>query len=86
MLSRYLKAALLKSIQSAQSFSQNFDENIFFILGNFFKVWVTFLIKNAQNLKNYLKLGRFSKQNITIIKLRLLIVPYLEVARVTNLD
>ena len=31
-----LKAALLKSFKSELSFSRNFDENIFIILGNFF--------------------------------------------------
>ena len=58
MLSRYLLAALLKSLKSRPSFSQNFDENIFIILGNFFSSLGYFFVKKAAkniNLNNYNK-------------------------------
>ena len=45
MLSYYLMAYLLKSLKSRPSFSQNFVKIFFIILGNFFVVWVTFLLK-----------------------------------------
>ena len=47
MLSNYLKAALLKSLQIAASFSQNFEKKVLIILGNFYKGLGDFYVKKA---------------------------------------
>ena len=46
-----LKADLLKSLKSRPSISQNLDENIFIILGNFFSsLGDFFALKAAKNI------------------------------------
>ena len=68
------------------SFSKNFDENIFIILGNLFSnLGYFFVIKVAKytNLNNENKFGLFPSTkgapNVGTLKLRLAILPYLKV-------
>ena len=75
MLSHYFKAAALKSLQSAPSLSQSFEENIFIILDKLFYGLGDFclkalkIIKLNNNLKFWLRLAIFPYLEVTWVRL-----------------